>query len=489
MGWFELHGPKEMAEWVANAMEVAAGQSGRHKAEQQEQDRHDRQEKASRDWDSARTGANVGFDSYRAEHAGGFDPAVLVGDKLESFPSWSHQRIWDGLNDAADPVATAAINDAAQAWRDLAFKTKQYADEFAHGVAQDVQQMMQGRSAEAFIEATRQFCGDIEKLSVAQHIVARTMALHGDYLGQVKDSVPPPENSGGFSDMLIDHLPFQGYFKGTQHRADEAEKDAQRVMQDVYQKNVVRDVDPVRPVLPTPSNPVNGPGGSDPGISRGGQQPGGREAGFAPTGPGGQPSGAGDSGGGSAPGTDGPKQDSRAPGGNPDPTGTNPSGSTAPAAVAPTDSSAGNSRQGGSGIGGQGGQPSMPGPGVGAVPGIGRRERNSGGPGANSGGRGTGGSGGNPGGRGLSGNPVGRVANPVPGAPGMKVPGESVPKGAARPGQSGMPGAPGGMPAAGRGKGDDEREVKTKDYLVWDRGSELLGTPPPALPPGGVIGE
>ncbi|WP_280430509.1 hypothetical protein [Nocardia brasiliensis] len=44
-----------------------------------------------------------------------------------------------------------------------------------------------------------------------------------------------------------------------------------------------------------------------------------------------------------------------------------------------------------------------------------------------------------------------------------------------------------GAPGA-RGKGDEDDEHKTPDYLIYDRGSELLGTQPPALPPGGVIG-
>jgi hypothetical protein len=44
-----------------------------------------------------------------------------------------------------------------------------------------------------------------------------------------------------------------------------------------------------------------------------------------------------------------------------------------------------------------------------------------------------------------------------------------------------------GAPAA-RGKGDDNEEHKTPDYLVQDRTTELLGVQPRVLPPGGVIG-
>ncbi|CAM4480374.1 hypothetical protein NONI108955_33325 [Nocardia ninae] len=59
---------------------------------------------------------------------------------------------------------------------------------------------------------------------------------------------------------------------------------------------------------------------------------------------------------------------------------------------------------------------------------------------------------------------------------------------AASTGKAGAAGMPGmGAPGA-RGKGDEDGEHKTPDYLIYDRGSELLGTQPPALPPGGVIG-
>lgn len=55
--------------------------------------------------------------------------------------------------------------------------------------------------------------------------------------------------------------------------------------------------------------------------------------------------------------------------------------------------------------------------------------------------------------------------------------------------QAGRPGMPGfGMPAAARGKGEDDEEHKTPDYLVQDRTTELLGEQPRVLPPGGVIG-
>lgn len=449
MGWFGLHSPKDLAEWAANLVQLGTGHAGQAKAERQDQDRRDREDEAARQWDPARAGANAGFDALKAEHGGGFDPAVLVGDKREPFPAWAHQKIWNALNDAASPVAAAKINDAAQGWRDLGYKTKQFADEFSNGVAQDVEQMMQGRSAGAFIDATRTFCSDVGKLSVAQQLVARGMALHGDYLGQAKDSVPQPEKSGGFTDMVIDHLPFQGYFKGSQYRAEEAEKDAQRVMTDVYQANVVRDVDPTRPVLPTPSNPVNGPGVPDPGTSFGGQQQDGRGGGTTPAGTGGQPPGAAGTGSGSGDGSglgaEGAKENSPGSDTNQDPASTNPSSTTTPAGMASSAPSAGNTRQGVPGLGSPTGQPSTVGSGglsgVGGLPGFGA----GGGSGSGTG---------------------GRAGTPGRSVPGAKISGEpTAARAAARLGQPGAPGSPGGVPPGARGKA--MRSAKSRRRTIW----------------------
>lgn len=60
--------------------------------------------------------------------------------------------------------------------------------------------------------------------------------------------------------------------------------------------------------------------------------------------------------------------------------------------------------------------------------------------------------------------------------------------GAGAAGRTGM-GGMGGMGSGARGgNNSDDDEHSTPDYLVYDRESELLGTQPPALPPGGVIG-
>lgn len=77
----------------------------------------------------------------------------------------------------------------------------------------------------------------------------------------------------------------------------------------------------------------------------------------------------------------------------------------------------------------------------------------------------------------------------VPGGPSSTatIAGTGKPSGTSTQGRNGMPGM-GGMPGGRGGQGDEDDEHSTPDYLIYDRGTELLGSQPPALPPGGVIG-
>lgn len=71
------------------------------------------------------------------------------------------------------------------------------------------------------------------------------------------------------------------------------------------------------------------------------------------------------------------------------------------------------------------------------------------------------------------------------GQPGVGGPGGSA--GGAAAASRGAPGAPGAGMGGGRGKGDDDKEHKTADYLVnIDNGNELIGKMPKVAPP--VIG-
>ncbi|MCM6775293.1 hypothetical protein NDR86_17610 [Nocardia sp. CDC141] len=468
-------------QWIANVVQVVAGGGiirSSSAADEQSRRRQDMQDRATQTWEDARNSANAGYDGLRTQHGGGYDPAVLVGDKLEPFDAWSHQRIWDAI----ESVKAGRIVDSANMWQTLATDTNAARDAFANAIDKSVRDKMQGQTAGAFIDSMKAFSNDLGKLTVAQRLVSRAMGLQADYLGQAKDSIPQPGHGpSALLDWVVDKMPVpaQNYFKGSQYRAEEAERDAQRIMTTVYQQNVVRDVDPARPVLPTPSSPVNGPGGNDSRVGPGGQSDGRTGGGVSPGGDGGQ-SGPSDGGTG---GTDGrvrpegagSQQDSTHTGSGQDAT-TNPASATDPAGMASGNPNAG----AGSGTPGGGGTSSgsPSGSSQGGTSGVG------------------GGAGFVPG---RSGGGVGGGANSGavrPGLPGGQGgPGGQAPGGAAaaraagvRAAQAGMPGAPGmGAPGA-RGNDDDEREVKTKDYLIYDRGSELLGELPPALPPGGVIG-
>jgi hypothetical protein len=431
---------------------VDMAHKSRSTASDQANDRNSTESQAQQQYDGQRRTANTNYDQLKSEHTGGYDAPVVVGDKLEPFSTWQHSRIWDALNDAATPTTAAAINDAATTWSKLADDTDTARNEFSKNVNQSVQDKMQGKSAGAFIDSTNQFCTELGKLTVAQRLVSRGLAYHADYLGQAKDSIGPPPGSGGITDKVVEHLPFQGVFKGPHYRQQEAEHEAQRVMTDVYQKNIVSQVDNARPVLPTPTSTVNS------GISLSGNSlssvPGNSNSsnnthtnGFT-----------NGSGVGSGSGTD---------------SGSGDSGSGASGSPYSFSGTSGNTNTAGyqnssglsSSLSGLSTTPSdYSGTGTGT--------------GSGSGGLGTGGIGStNGGGQGQS---IGRGTTT-----GTTSTATTTAAAASTRGASSMT----GMPHAGKGKSeDDESTHQTKDYLIYDRGTELLGTLPPALPPGGVIG-
>ncbi|MBU3064447.1 hypothetical protein KO481_23300 [Nocardia sp. NEAU-G5] len=430
---------------------VDMAHKSRSTASDQANDRNSTESKAQQQYDGQRRVANTNYDQLKSEHTGGYDTPVVVGDKLEAFNTWQHSRIWNALNDAVSPTTASAINDAATTWSKLADDTDTARNEFIKNVDQSVQEKMKGKSAAAFIDSTHQFCTELGKLTVAQRLVSRGLAYHADYLGQAKDSVGPPPGSGGITDKVVEHLPFQGMFKGPHYRQQEAEHEAQRVMSDVYQKNIVSQVDNARPILPTPSSTVNS------GNSLSGNNLSGN--GISSSGPGGTwNSGSANSGSGigSGSGTD---------------SGSGYSGS----------GTSGNSWSGTSGNGtNTAGYQNTSGLGS-SLSGLSTTPSDYSGTGTGTGSGGYGGGGIS----GLGSTGGGQGGSVTGTTTGTTTTGTTAAANAAKAnGTNSMT----GMPHANKGKSDEESTHQTKDYLVYDRGSELLGTLPPALPPGGVIG-
>ncbi|QIS01984.1 hypothetical protein F5X71_06350 [Nocardia brasiliensis] len=400
-------------------------------------------------WDQDRSFVNNEWASLLAAYGGAFDARAIRAQ--DPFETMSHQQIYDGVKD----VSEAEINRTADGWRQLAGHANTAVDEFSKGVEQDIAEHWNGKSGNSAIDATRQFAASFTKLATGFQMVAHGLDLTQGHLAQAKGSVGKPDNYT-VGDRIIDFLPLQNVIKGPTYRAEEAEKQARFVMTQYYRPGV-NEVDGITPILPEPTTTIDTSKAPGPGTDSG--------------------SNASNNPGSNSPSNSGSPEGNKAtedPSGQ-DPTtseSTQPSGtdstddqdkskqSTTPASTTPSSTTTTDSNT-----------PKTQSPTT-NVPST------------------------------HTGTPSG-----VPGSPGSPRvtpdPGKSIPgkanagtqtaaaNAATRAATSGRAGASGmgGMGAPGaRGKGDEDDEHKTPDYLIYDRGSELLGTQPPALPPGGVIG-
>ncbi|MGX1778871.1 hypothetical protein ACWIGW_42670 [Nocardia brasiliensis] len=402
-------------------------------------------------WDQDRSFVNNEWASLLSTYGSGtFDARAIKAQ--DPFETMSHQQIYDALKD----VQEGQINRSADGWRNLAADANNAVNEFSKGVEQDITEHWTGKSGNSAIDATREFSTSFTKLAATFQMVGHGVDLTQGHLAQAKGSVGKPDNYS-VGDRLIDALPLQNVIKGPTHRAEEAEKQARFVMTQYYRPGV-NEVDGITPILPEPtttidkgkavdpgtgpsSNPSNNPGSNNPSNNgspeekKSTEEPSSQDPTTpqstqpASTNPGDDP--------------DKSKQPSTTPAST-TPANTSPTDPNAPKTQSPTSNVPSTHTGTPSGVPGSPGSPrATPDPGK-SVPG----KANTGTPAA-------------------AANAATRAAS------------------TGRAGTSGM----GGMGAPGaRGKGDEDDEHKTPDYLIYDRGSELLGTQPPALPPGGVIG-
>ncbi|MFE3445224.1 hypothetical protein ACFXNW_19510 [Nocardia sp. NPDC059180] len=400
-------------------------------------------------WDADRAIVNTEWAGLLGEYGSDQFAGRVITEK-DPFETMSHQEIYDGVKDV-DP---GLINTKADGWRNLTTAARDAAGVFSKGVEDDITAHWNGQSGTAAIEGTRAFATSFTQLAASFQMVAHGLDLMEGHLAQAKNSVGKPDNET-FGDKVINALPFQSVVKGPEYRATEAQESARLVMTTYYRPGA-EDVDGHTPNLPKPKNPVddkeegwkppvNPPGGGGPGTGGGGG------------------TGGGDGGGNdNEEGGDDTEEESNPTDDTSDdttPESTTPS-STTPASTTPASTTPTSDLP-------RGGTSGLPG-------GVG-----TGGMGSGSGG---GGLPSTPGmGRSLPGGGAGAQGKAAAGSTGAGT-------GAGRGGRMGMPGM-GGMPGGrGGGKGEDDDEHKTPDYLVYDHGDELLGSQPPALPPGGVIG-
>ncbi|ONM47260.1 hypothetical protein [Nocardia donostiensis] len=391
-------------------------------------------------WDSDRAIVNGEWSGLLAEYDSDqfAPPAITVRDPFETM---THQQIYDALQD----VKPGEINTKADGWRNLTIEARDAIGHFTTGVEAAITEHWSGQSGAAAIDGTRAFATSFQKLAASFQMVAHGLDLTEGHLAQAKASVGKPD-SVTVGDKFISALPMQNVIKGPAYRAAEAQETARWVMTTYYRPGV-EDVDTHTPILPQPKNPVDdGTTTGDNSNNRGRPSPGSTQ----------QPTNTGN------PNTDtegDPQQQNQQQNQQEQPTTPQ---STTPAATPQSTVPAGTPQT-----------PNTDLPKTTTTPGTPYVPSTPGAPG-------------NPGTPSQTPAP-GRSIPGTPGTPGNKQPTSSTQThNAGKPGRTGMPGMM--SPAARGGQGDDDDEHKTPDYLIYDRGSELLGTQPPALPPGGVIG-
>ncbi|WP_280449540.1 hypothetical protein [Nocardia brasiliensis] len=438
-----------MTSWNQWLVAIVSGSPDEAKQNQTDDQQRANDEKVK--WDQDRAIVNGEWQNLVSEYGSStFDGRAIKAQ--DPFETMSHQAIYDALKD----VQESDINFKADGWRNLSADARKAVADFNTGVNNDITQHWDGKSGKSAIDATREFSTSFTKLAAGFQMVGHGLDLVQGHLGQAKVSVGKPDNYT-VGDKFIDMLPGQNVVKGPTYRAEEAEKQARFVMTQYYRPGV-NEVDGITPILPEPtttidkgkavdpgtgpsSNPSNNPGSNNPSNNGSPEEKKTTEepASQDPTTP--QSTQPASTNPGEDP--DKSKQPSTTPAST-TPANTSPTDPNAPKTQSPTSNVPSTHTGTPSGVPGSPGSPrATPDPGK-SVPG----KANTGTPAA-------------------AVNAATRAAS------------------TGRAGASGM----GGMGAPGaRGKGDEDDEHKTPDYLIYDRGSELLGTQPPALPPGGVIG-
>ncbi|MBF6456199.1 hypothetical protein [Nocardia cyriacigeorgica] len=437
----------DFPQWV-DQLGHAAGQAlGLGEADQNKRDDQQRMNDEKAKWDADRAIVNNEWSGLLGEYGSDqFDERAIK--VLDPFETMSHEEIYNAVKDV-DP---GVINSKADGWRSLTKKARDAVEIFSKGVEEDITNYWNGQSGTAAIEGTRAFATSFTTIAACFQMVAHGLDLMEGHLAQAKNSVGKPDNTT-VGDKIINAIPFQSVIKGPEYRATEAQENARFVMTTYYRPGA-EDVDGHTPVLPQPKNPVDG---KDEGWKPPVNPPG--TSGWPPGGGGKNPGEEIENGGGENNGNGEESNPSDDTTDDTTPQSTTPA-STTPASTTPASTQLPNSDlprgtsglPGGVGTGGMGSGGGPGGSGVPSTPGMGRSVP---GGGANTQGK--------------------AAASTGAGA------------GSGRNGRMGMPGM--GMPAGrGGGKGEDDDEHKTPDYLIYDHGDELLGSQPPALPPGGVIG-
>ncbi|MFI5777296.1 hypothetical protein [Nocardia sp. NPDC051570] len=388
------------------------------------------------------------------------DPNYIT--RMEAFEGIPHEEIYAKVQ----AMKPDSMQHAADTWVKIATALSGGLMGTHISIQKALSEGIEGQMADAGMEAARQFykqANDVQEVILTCGYRVQGVAHAA---GAVKASVPPPagplygpdvpDKLQGMQVAISDTRPGDSIEAAYQRGVEALRQTAIDAMNTLYKPTY----QPAGTGVPT-FVPVQAPGDDSSGGGNSQYGPGGTGGGSGLGGTGGGPGGTG--------GEDG-KGGKDSPGDQKDP-------STDPASVNPAgadQSSLGGTKSGSSNSPG-GGTATTPASAsdtsttpAGLAGGSGGRSGLSTGGGGFGGGRGGfGGSGGGPGA-----NSPGRS---LPGVSGGGNPAAAAAFGGrgATPGQAGMPGM--GMPQGGKGKGEDDSEHKTPDYLVIDREDELFG--------------
>ncbi|MBF6471631.1 MULTISPECIES: hypothetical protein [Nocardia] len=347
----------------------------------------------------------------------------------------------DGIDDLYQRVQAMSITDVValhQRWESIRNRLEQGLQGFGPEIGKAMEGKWEGAAAKAASDGIKDYVDKSSGLISSVQIVTEKVKIIRSGIEVTRPAVQEAPTHTWTSNVAS-WVPGPTW-KLNQHRDDSAHDASVNVVKNVFYP-AVREADTGVPLVPKPYNPVHNSG----------DQPSAPNNGW-------QPSSSGADTGDKAttvdpaqlPGTENTPESTVPSGTNPvaeqestpeqtttTPAGTNPS--TQPASANPsTDPSLT--------------RPGTPSPGSPSTPSPGT-------PG--------------PGVPGLGTPAPGRSINGVPGVPGSVPAAASARPGTGRPGTSGMPGM---MAPGARGKGDDDKEHQTKDYLVNQRnGEELTG--------------
>lgn len=123
----------------------------------------------------------LGFD-------GGFDPASIT--QHENWQSYSHQQLYDTNQHS---IQQGEATEVAHAWRSIAGELKKIGPGLQHEVGTALQDGWEGEAADAAKQAGEPLARWSDEHGEALHMTGNRIEQAASAAGQVKASVPPPQ--------------------------------------------------------------------------------------------------------------------------------------------------------------------------------------------------------------------------------------------------------------------------------------------------------